>query len=123
MTDSFLERALGSTMPDFQARWREIRRTYAPGTSPSAQDFFGHLVAHVAQALAEGRVAEVTRLFLAIERILGDADPLLAELMETELLRALAEECGEAGISPALVLPHLGPRSRAVWERAQPERH
>lgn len=117
MSDSFLERTLGNTIPDFQARWRELRRTYPPDAPPSAEDYLGHLAAHVSQALAEGRVAEVTRLFLAIERTLADADPLLAELLETHLLGALAEECREMRIDARLALPHLGPRSRAAWER------
>ena len=118
MSDSFLERALGSALPDFHARWREIRRTYAPGHPPSAEEYLAHLVTHVQLSLMEGRVSEVTRLFLAVERLLANADPVLADLLGTRLIGALAESCREAKIAPALVLPHLGPASRAAWERA-----
>ena len=121
MSDSYLERTLGRALPDFEQRWREVRRTYPPDAPPSAGDFLDHLVAHVVQALGEGRVAEVTRLFLTVERLLIDADPVLASLVEDDLMRALVVECGAAGIAPALVVPHLGPRSRAAWERAQPD--
>ena len=120
MAATFLERALGSAVPDFERRWREVRRTYPPDAPPSAEEYLGHLVAHTVQALGEGRVAEATRLFLAVERLLADADPVLAELVEVKLMHALAAECREAGIAPALVMPHLGPRSSAAWERSRP---
>ena len=107
-------------MPDFQARWRELRRTYPADSPPTTEDYLGHLTAHVTQALAEGRVAEVTRLFLAIERVLADADPVLADLIETRLVGTLAEECADANVPATLVEPHLGPRGRAAWERARP---
>ena len=105
-------------MPDFRARWSEVRRTYPPHAPPSAEDFLDHLVAHAQQALVEGRAAEVTRLFLAVERLLAGADPLLADLLETRLIGALAGVCRLSNVPPALVLPHLGPVSRAAWERA-----
>jgi hypothetical protein len=119
VSGSFLERTLASTLPTFQQEWRELRRTYPDEAPPSADDFLGHLVAHVHHSLAEGRVAEVKRLFLAVERLLVDADPILQELLETGLLARLADECRESSVDPALILPHLGPKSRVAWNRAQ----
>lgn len=118
MSESYLERTLGSTLPTFHESWGELRRTYPPHSPPTAEDYLGHLVAHVEESLATGRVAEVTRLFLAVERVLTDADPILEDLLERNLLGALAEHCRDAGIAESLVLPHLGPMSRAAWERA-----
>ena len=117
VSGSFLERSLAGTLPEFQAEWRELRRTYPDDAPPSAEDFLGHLVAHVQHALEKGRVAEVTRLFFAVERLLADADPILQELLEECLIARLAKECRETGIAPALVLPHLGTRSRLAWDR------
>ena len=118
MAEPFLERALAGAMPDFRSRWAELRRTYPPDAPPSAEDFLGYLVAHAHQALIEQRAAEITRLFLAVERLLSDADPVLADLLETRLIGALAEECRLSRVPSGLVLPHLGPRGRAAWERA-----
>ena len=118
MSGSFLERTLAGTLPTFQQEWRELRRTYPDDAPPSADDFLGHLVAHVQHSLAEGRVAEVKRLFIAVERLLSDADPILQELLEVGLIARLAGECREASVAPALVIPHLGPKTRASWDRA-----
>ena len=116
--DSFLERSLVRTVPTFESAWRALRGTYPPDGPPSADDFLGHLAVHVQQQLAVGRVAEVTRMFLAVERLLAEADPVLGALLEEKLIGRLAADCREARIAPGLVLPHLGPRSRIAWDRA-----
>jgi hypothetical protein len=72
---SFLESAFTSTLPSFAIDWEVQRRTYPPGSPPSDADFLASLRAHVVRLLGEGRVAETSRFFYALERILGDADP------------------------------------------------
>ena len=118
MTKSYLESALGSACPSFASEWPALRGTYPPHAPPSAEDFLGHLGAHVHRLLSDGRVAETTRLFAAVERLLSGADPILEELLEGRFLGPLAEDCRATALDPRLVLPHLGQRTRAVWDRA-----
>lgn len=116
MGQSFLEVALGGACPSFAPEWQRLRATY--GTDePSAADFLGALRAHLHVLLLEGRIAEVTRLLYAVERLLGDADPILEALLADELVAPLAGESATLGLDPRLLLPHLGPRTRAVWGR------
>jgi hypothetical protein len=65
--------------------------------------------------LSAGRVAETSRFFYALERLLGEADPILRDLLDRDVIRALASECRLAGIDSRLVEPYLGQRSRVVW--------
>lgn len=115
---SYLESVLTSACPSFADEWAALRRAYPPGAAPSVDDLFGALRAHVEGRLREGRVADVVRLFYALERLLGDADPVLRELLEQRFLEPLAVACQAAGLDARLVLPHLGPRARAAWDRA-----
>jgi hypothetical protein len=115
---SFLESALASACPSFDSEWSALRATYPPDAPPSADDFLGALRAHVYRLLIEGRPAEVTRLLYALERLLAGADPILADLLEERFVGRLAADCRAAALDLRLVLPHLGPRSRAAWERA-----
>ena len=117
MGQSYLESSLASACPSFASHWAAIRRTYPSEAPPTAVDFLGHLRAHAHHMLSEGRVAELTRLFYAVERLLTGADPLLEELLALHLVAPLAIDCRESALDPRLVLPHLGPHSRAAWER------
>jgi hypothetical protein len=118
VTKSYLEAALGNACPSFANEWPALRGTYPAHAPPSAEDFLGHLRAHVHRLLTEGRVAETTRLFAAVERLLTGADPILEELLERTFLGPLAADCRATALDPRLVLPHLGQRSRAAWDRA-----
>jgi len=113
---SFLEIALASTLPSFAAEWDARRRAYAPGTSPSDLDFLASLRTHVVQLLSEGRVAETSRFFYALERMLGEADPVLREVLEHDLIAAMAAEFRAAAIDVRRVEPYLGRRTREAWE-------
>lgn len=115
MARSYLESALAGTLPSFAADWDAHRRAYPPGTSPSDVDFLAAFRAHVVSLLAAGRIAETTRFFYALERLLGEADPILRDLLDRDLVRALADECRIAGIDPRRVEPYLGQRTRGVW--------
>jgi hypothetical protein len=114
---SFLESALVSTLPSLAADWDAQRRAFPPGTAPSDLDFLASLRAHVVHLLAEGRVAETSRFFYALERLLGDADPVLRELLERDLIAALAADAHAAGTDARRVDPYLGTRTRAAWNR------
>ena len=117
MARSYLESALASACPSFEREWAMLRATYPPDEPPSAEGFLAALRAHVRERLEGGRVSDVARLFYAVERLLDGADPVLQELLEERFLRPLAVDCRQARLHPGLVLPHLGPRSRAAWER------
>ena len=115
MGRSFLESALANTLPSFATDWEARRRAYPPGTSPSELDFLGSLLAHVVQLLSEGRVAETSRFFYALERMLGEADPVLRDVLERDVIAALAVESRFAGIDSRRVEPYLGQRTRDAW--------
>ena len=119
MSRSFLESTLGGACPSFMEEWTRLRGTFPPERPPAAPDLLGALRVHVLRLLAEGRVAEVARLFLTVERMLGEADPILRELLEDGFLVPLASDCRQGGLDPRRIRPHLGPRVRAVWDRPE----
>jgi hypothetical protein len=115
MARTFLETALASTLPSFTAEWAAHRRTYPVGSPPTDADFLAALRAHVLHLLSAGRVAETTRFFYALERLLEEADPILRELLEHDVIVALATECRLAAIDARRVEPYLGRLTRATW--------
>ena len=115
MARSYLESALAGTLPSFAEEWEAHRRAYPPGSSPSDADFLAAFRAHVVSLLAAGRVAEATRFFYALERLLGEADPVLRDVLDRDLVRALATECRDAGIDARRVEPYLGQLTRGIW--------
>jgi hypothetical protein len=112
---SFLESALAPTLPSFAAEWAALRRAYPPGAPPDDADFLTAFRAHVISLLAEGRVAETTRFFYTLERLIGEADPILRELIDRDLVTPLATDCRLSGIDARRIEPYLGTRTRAVW--------
>ena len=102
-------------LPSLAAEWTAQRRAFPPGSPPSDADFLAAFRAHVVSLLAAGRVAETTRFFYALERLLGEADPMLRDLLDRDVVRALAVECRLAGIDARRVEPYLGQRARATW--------
>jgi len=115
MARTFLERALASTLPSFASEWAAQRRTYPPNAPPTDAAFLAALRAHVLHLLAEGRVAETTRFFYALERLLEEADPILRALIERDVVTSLATECRLASIDARRIEPYLGKRTRAAW--------
>ena len=115
MARSYLESALAGTLPSFAAEWDAHLRAYPPGASPSDADFLATFRAHVVSLLAAGRVAETTRFFYSLERVLSEADPILRDLLDRDLVRALATECRVAEIDARRVEPYLGRLTRDVW--------
>ena len=82
---------------------------------PSVADFLATLRLHVAGLVAAGRVAEFAQAMRGVERLLGEADPVLADLLAEELVRPLAASVQFEGVSAAMVAPHLGPRTQRLW--------
>ena len=115
MPRSFLEAVLVSTLPTFATEWDTYRRAHPPGAPPGDAELLAALRTHVVRLLAEARVAETTRFFYALERVLGEADPILREILERDLVAALSAECRLAGIDTRRVEPYLGQRTRAAW--------
>jgi hypothetical protein len=115
MARTFLETALAGTLPSFAAEWAVHRRTYPPGSPPTDAEFLATLRAHVLHLLAEGRVAETTRFFYALERLLEESDPIVRELIEHDVVVSLATECRVASIDARRIEPYLGKRTRAAW--------
>ena len=118
MARSFLESTLTSTLPSFATDWDAQRRAYPPGTPPSDLEFLASLRAHVVRLLADGRVAETSRFFYALERLLADADPVLQQLLERDLIAALAADARRAAIDARRIEPYLGQRTHAAWSRS-----
>lgn len=110
-----IDLTLVSSLPSFSAVWDAHRRAYSPGSPPTDADFLAALRGHVVSLLTDGRVAETTRFFYALERVLGDADPILQELLERDLVRALAAECRNAHVDHKRIEPYLGRRTRSAW--------
>ena len=115
MARSYLESALAGTLPSFATEWDAHRRAYSPSVPPGDADFLAAFRAHVVLLLIAGRVAETSRFFYALERLLGEADPILRDLLDRDLVRALATECRVAGIDARRVDPYLGRLTRGVW--------
>lgn len=118
MARTFLESTLASTLPSFTSEWEAHRRAYPLGSAPSDADFFAALRAHVVALLGNGHVAETSRFFYTLERLLSEADPILRDLLERDLVSALAIECQHAAIDARRVEPYLGERTRGVWVSA-----
>ena len=112
---SFLQTSLIGTLPSFASEWDAQRRAYPPDSPPGDGEFLAALRSHVLHLLAAGRVAETTRFFYAVERLLGEADPILRDVLEHDLVSALAADCRQAAIDARRVEPYLGSRTRTVW--------
>ena len=116
MARSYLESTLAGTLPSFAEEWDAHRRSYSPTSPPDDAAFLAAFRTHLVSLLSAGRVAETSRFFYALERLLGEADPILRELLDRDLVRALAADCRLAGIDSRRVEPYLGQRSRVIWD-------
>lgn len=117
MSSAFLEATVLAACPELREPWQAHRRTFVTADAPSDQELLDVVRRHVVGLLGAGRAAEFARFARAIERVLGDSDPVLYELLRERLLRPLARDVRDAGIAPSLVLPHLGRRTELAWPR------
>ena len=115
MARSYLQSTLLSTLPSFATEWKAHRDAYPPGTQPRDEDFLALFRTHIVSLLQDGRVAEASRFFYALERLLTDADPILRDLLARDLVGALSRECTMAMIDARRVEPYLGSRTRSAW--------
>ena len=117
MAGSFLESAFLTACPSFRPSWESLQRGYGPGTEPDASAFLGALRFHVVGLASVGRAAEFTRFAQTLDRLLAEADPILEELLNAELVAPLAVAVRDGELARQLVEPHLGARTRAAWRR------
>jgi hypothetical protein len=115
VSNAYLESMLLSACPDLRNSWRAHQHTFAGDGAPDDQALFDAVRRHVVGLLMAGRAAEFSRFARAIERLFGEADPVLYELLLDSLLLPLARDVRAAGIAPSLVVPHLGPRTALAW--------
>ncbi|MBW8770346.1 MAG: hypothetical protein JF589_11355 [Gemmatimonadetes bacterium] len=115
VSSAYLESVLLGACPELREGWQAHRRSFAAGDEASDAALLDAVRRHVLGLLAAGRVAEFSRFARAIERLLGEADPVLYELLLDGLLRPLAHDVREAGIAASLVVPHLGTRTTLAW--------
>ena len=115
VTSSYLESVLLGACPELRESWQRYRRTFAAGEAPRDQQLLDAVRRHVVELLVAGRVAEFSRFARAIERLFGEADPVLYELLLDGLVHPLAADVRATGIAPSLVVPHLGARTALAW--------
>ena len=115
MSDAYLESVFLAACPELRDSWRAHRRTFAGTDAADDQLLLDTVRRHVLGLLAAGRVAEFSRFARAIERVLGEAEPVLCEVWRAGLRRPLARDVREAGIAPSLVAPYLGRRTELAW--------
>ena len=101
--------------PGLRDSWQAHRRTFAGEDAPDDQPLLDAVRRHVVELLVAGRVAEFSRFARAIERLLGEADPMLYELLREGLPRPLARDVRVTRIAPSLVVPYLGRRTELAW--------
>jgi hypothetical protein len=117
MARSFLESTFLTVCPTFRPTWDALRRGQEPGTEPDASAFLGALSLHVVGLAAVGRVAEFARFAQTLDRMLGEADPILEDLLNEHLVAPLAMAVRDGELASSVVEPHLGARTRRVWQR------
>lgn len=115
---SVVESTLLAACPSFAESWRDVQRAYPPGAALGTGEFLPHFRQHVLDLAASGRIAELSRVLRAIERLYDGADPMLEALLDAELVAPLATDTRDRALDPRLVAPHLGPRTERVWRAA-----
>ena len=111
----FLESTLVAACPGLRESWDSHRRTFGAGDGPGDQDLLDAVRRHVLELLASGRVAEFSRFARTLERLIGEADPVLYDLLREGLLRPLARDVRAAKIGASRIAPYLGARTALAW--------
>lgn len=115
MISPFLESTLLGACPALRDAWHAHRRTFASGNEPDDRTLLDAVRRHVVELLVAGRAAEFSRFARAMERLLGEADPMLYDLLREDLLRPLARDVRDAGIPHGRIAPYLGMRLGLAW--------
>ena len=101
--------------PDLRESWQAHRRTFGASEESDDRALLDAVRRHVVELIVAGRAAEFSRFARAMERLLGEADPVLYDLLREQLLRPLARDVHAAGIPDARVAPYLGMRLGLAW--------
>ena len=116
MPSPFLESTLLGACPGLRESWESHRRTFAPHDADD-EALLDAVRRYVVGLIASGRVAEFSRVARTLERLLGEADPVLYDLLREGLLRPLARDVRDAGLTESHVAPYLGERTALAWPR------
>ena len=117
MPSAFLESTLLSACPGLRESWNAHRRTFAATDAPDDRALFDAVRRHVIGLLTTGRVAEFSRFARALERLIGDADPILDDMLREGLVLPLAHDVRAAGLDESRIAPYLGARTARTWPR------
>jgi len=115
VSDSHLESVLLGACPELRESWRAHRGTFSGTETATDQQLIDAVRRHVVGLLTARRVAEFSRFTRTMERVLGEADPMLEALLREELIEPLVRDVGGAKVPDSLVTPYLGPRLAAAW--------
>ena len=118
MLSPFLESTLLAACPGLHHSWESHRRTFAGAEGPDDRALFDAVRRHVVGLLVAGRVSEFSRFARALERLIGEADPVLCDLLREELVHPLARDVREVGLEASRLTPYLGARTLRVWSTA-----
>ena len=115
MSSPYLTSVLLGACPGLHASWDAERRASAPAAEPDDTALLDAVRRHAVELLLAERIAEFARFTRALERLLGDADPVLHELLLDGLILPLARDVRIARVPAAHVAPHLGRRTALAW--------
>ena len=115
MITPFLESTLLGACPGLRDSWQAHRRTFGATDGLDDRALLDAVRRHVVGLLAAGRVAEFSRFARTLDRVLGDADPVLYDLLRERLVRPLARDVYDAGIPHPRIAPYLGTRLGLAW--------
>jgi hypothetical protein len=115
VSSSFLESTMLGACPELRESWEAHRRTFSARDEPDDRALLDAVRRHVVGLLVAGRIAEFSRFARALERLIGEADPILYDVLRAGLVQPLARDVLEAGLDESRVAPYLGARTALVW--------
>jgi hypothetical protein len=115
VSSPYLESVLLGACPGLRESWDSHRRTFAGQPAPGDLELLDAVRRHVVSLVVAERLAEFARFARAMDRLLGEADPVLYELLREGLLRPLARDLRHAGVVDSYLAPHLCGRMALAW--------
>ena len=115
MANPYLETTLLGACPGLRESWASHRRTFGASEGADDRALLDAVRRYVVGLIAAGRVAEFSRFARTLERLIGEADPILYDLLREGLVRPLADDVREAGLEASRVVPYLGERTSLAW--------